>query len=290
MKLLKEAISEFDTSKSVDVKGPMLDPILSYQGGGELPTHKDAASILERYYFQEEEDKGVSVNEDTLAADNNEVDAIPGKEPKATRKDVEDELTKEGEEVADDEEAVSEQEEEEVEAPAEEEPAEVEQEGDTAVVDLENSVIEKLIGEMEEEEGEEEEVETESEDVAEAELGSDIKGDPDKHATGAGTEQAGTGDANKEVPDRKESNTKGVAEDESVVEQEDEAEEKEEEDEEKDLDVEVKKEGALLKSRTRNDYEDALDAGVEEAFQIFKEQIVDEEEEAPEMDSDEVTV
>ncbi|MCK5614847.1 hypothetical protein KAR91_73980, partial [Candidatus Pacearchaeota archaeon] len=74
MNLLKEAISEFDTSKSVDIKGPMLDPILSYNGGGELPTHKDAASILERYYFQENADAGVSVSEDDLAADNNEVD------------------------------------------------------------------------------------------------------------------------------------------------------------------------------------------------------------------------
>ena len=52
-KLLKEAIAEYDTTKTVDVKGPMLDPILSYAGGGELPTHKDAASILERYYFLE---------------------------------------------------------------------------------------------------------------------------------------------------------------------------------------------------------------------------------------------
>ena len=53
VKLLKEAIAEFDTSKTVDMKGPMLDPIMSYDGAGELPTHKDAASILERYYFNE---------------------------------------------------------------------------------------------------------------------------------------------------------------------------------------------------------------------------------------------
>ena len=39
--LLKEAISEFDTSKSVDVKGPMLDPILGYDGGGALQTKKE---------------------------------------------------------------------------------------------------------------------------------------------------------------------------------------------------------------------------------------------------------
>jgi hypothetical protein len=51
--LLKENLSEFDTTKTVDVKGPMLDPILGYEGDGELPTYKDAASVLERYYFGE---------------------------------------------------------------------------------------------------------------------------------------------------------------------------------------------------------------------------------------------
>lgn len=61
--LLKEAISEFDTSKTVDVKGPMLDPILKWDGDGELPVYKDAASILERYYFNETRDEGVEVSE-----------------------------------------------------------------------------------------------------------------------------------------------------------------------------------------------------------------------------------
>ena len=48
MSLLKEAIAEFDTSDNLEVKGPMLDPILSWDGGGEIPVFKDAASILER--------------------------------------------------------------------------------------------------------------------------------------------------------------------------------------------------------------------------------------------------
>ena len=61
MSLLKEAISEFDTSDNLEVKGPMLDPIISWDGGGEIPTYKDAASILERYYFDEEQDHGVNV-------------------------------------------------------------------------------------------------------------------------------------------------------------------------------------------------------------------------------------
>jgi hypothetical protein len=51
--MLKENLAEFDTTQTVDVKGPMLDPILGYEGDGELPTYKDAASVLERYYFGE---------------------------------------------------------------------------------------------------------------------------------------------------------------------------------------------------------------------------------------------
>jgi len=61
--LLKQAISEFDTSKTVEVKGPMLDPILSWDGDGELPVYKDAASILERYYFNEDEEATVNVDD-----------------------------------------------------------------------------------------------------------------------------------------------------------------------------------------------------------------------------------
>ncbi len=59
--ILKEAIAEFDTSKMADVKGPMLEPILSYTGDGNLETHKDAASVLERYYFQEKEPSSVNI-------------------------------------------------------------------------------------------------------------------------------------------------------------------------------------------------------------------------------------
>ena len=59
--LLKQALSEYDTSKTVQVKGPMLDPILSWDGDGEIPVYKDAASILERYYFNEGRDDGVTV-------------------------------------------------------------------------------------------------------------------------------------------------------------------------------------------------------------------------------------
>ena len=51
VELLKEAISEYDT-KSFDYKGPLIAPIISYDGEGELKTQKDATSVLERYYFK----------------------------------------------------------------------------------------------------------------------------------------------------------------------------------------------------------------------------------------------
>lgn len=63
--MLKEnlaELAEFDTTKTVDVKGPMLDPILGYEGDGELPTYKDAASVLERYYFGEKKSEN-EINE-----------------------------------------------------------------------------------------------------------------------------------------------------------------------------------------------------------------------------------
>ena len=71
MELLKESVADrgHDTTKSVDVKGPFLDPILGYDGGGELPTHKDASSILERYYFNQDADKGVDVNTEPIEED-----------------------------------------------------------------------------------------------------------------------------------------------------------------------------------------------------------------------------
>lgn len=84
--LLKEAISEFDTSKTVEVKGPMLDPILSWDGDGELPVYKDAASILERYYFNEDTDDQITVDDLNTESEYNE----DGTEAKtASEKDAE---------------------------------------------------------------------------------------------------------------------------------------------------------------------------------------------------------
>ncbi len=261
MGLLKEAIGDVDTSKSVDVKGPMLDPILSYSGGGELPTHKDAASILERYYFKEDEDTGVSVFEDTLAADDNDVDAIPGKDPKKTRADVEKELAKEADAVeeCDDSEAVEEA--AEVEDDNNDDEAEEVDEG--ATIELENSVIEKLIAEMEDEEDDE---------PAEVEESNRVAGDRGTQ----GEEAMGTNNYDDQVPGRKDITKEAEEGD-------------EEEDEEKDIDSKVSEfdagadagtgGGPLSKAKKGGEDEDE----VEEAFKIFKEEILD-------IDDDEIQV
>ena len=60
IQLLKEAAGDYTTNSSrVDVKGPMLDNIIGYDGKLDgYETNKkasDAASILERYYFKEQE-------------------------------------------------------------------------------------------------------------------------------------------------------------------------------------------------------------------------------------------
>jgi hypothetical protein len=123
--LLKESIlKEFDTSKNVDVKGPMLDAILSYSGSGELPTHQDASSILERYYYGEKMDKGVEIHEAEKIE--NEISEVPKDSIEATKNDIEDEVG--GDETADKRELGGDAIEEDIE--------------------IENTVIEKLIAEM----------------------------------------------------------------------------------------------------------------------------------------------
>jgi len=132
--LLKENLNEFDTTKTVDVKGPMLDPILGYEGDGELPTYKDAASVLERYYFGEERkesevdelseeekpldkkfenDKGDSSGESMKDTEGPEGEEQAGTSkantPTASAKENEKDITKEGDESSDGE-AVSEKE------------------------------------------------------------------------------------------------------------------------------------------------------------------------------------
>jgi hypothetical protein len=115
--LLKENLNEFDTTKTVDVKGPMLDPILGYEGDGELPTYKDAASVLERYYFGEkrseheinemdyENDKGDSSAKEMKHTEGPEGEEQAGtsnaNNPRGSEAEKEKDIAKESEEAVD---------------------------------------------------------------------------------------------------------------------------------------------------------------------------------------------
>jgi len=59
--VLKESLMEADTTKTSDILGPMVEPILGYDGNGELKTHKSASDILQKYYFEGEGNEGESV-------------------------------------------------------------------------------------------------------------------------------------------------------------------------------------------------------------------------------------
>ena len=265
VQLLKEAIAEFDTSDNVEVKGPMLDPILSWRGDGELPTNKDAAGILERYYFNEEEEKpletafendkgdasgeamdhaeGTGTEQAGTSDESSIKGALDDKEEiiakewiQSMTEQLDDDSGEEDENDIADSEAASKveeshlffleqedesketEEEEKAESPAkekkekeekveeslfaeqddaEEADEEADEEGEEVA---ENAIIEKLIGEMEEKDG----VMTYTDD--EPKVGwpdeKEAKG-PMDHAEGSGTEQAGTGDAEGQIPDRK---------------------------------------------------------------------------------------
>lgn len=269
MSLLKEAISEFDTSKNVDVKGPFLDPILGYDGGGELPTHKDAASILERYYFNEENDQGVKVE--------HKDDAMPEVPPKddnaagSLKKDIETA-------VADDE------------TPSRDaaqdtklgEDADVEVDGEdlNEADDIENAVIEKLISEMED---------------LDEDLTEEVKIGDDNPTEPAGMPDE---DLEKTLPDRKDDHEASVkANKVTEAEEAGEAEESDDDDdddddkgeeeggEEKELDVdaEVKKEGLGPDLRSSaHDNPDGTAEELEEAFAIFKEAIEEDDDDGVE--------
>jgi len=159
--LLKESIlKEFDASKIVDVKGPMLDAILSYSGAGELPTHKDASSILERYYYGEKLDKGVEIHESEKVE--NEISEVPKDSIEATKNDIEDEVG--GDETVDKRELGGDAIEEDIE--------------------IENTVIEKLIAEMDDDSEKKDEDEDEDEDKGDE--GKELDVDKKLNETGSG--------------------------------------------------------------------------------------------------------
>jgi len=325
--LLKEAISEFDTSQNVDVKGPMLDPILSYEGDGELPTYKDAASVLERYYFNEKQEAGVEVSEADYENDKGKKSKAgsehtegPGGEEQAGTSDaatIPASKDEKGKDIAK-EGALAEKEWDDKDVPKKKEYTD---ESDDLTEEVENAVIEKLIAEMEEEDDEDDEDDDdddddEKEDVKESDgnPASDFKGVPDaaqeKKAKGpeedtkgaGGTEQAGTGTDAGQVPDRKDRADQMVKP--KNYNEQDEvpagAGDEEGEDEE-DLDVDKKVAEAsgpgavpppALKKNMGGEDEDSgeeLDESLdlEEAFELFKEEIEKDDEDEGEEEEEE---
>jgi hypothetical protein len=202
MSLLKEAIAEFDTSDTVEVKGPMLDPILSWDGDGELPVYKDAASILERYYFNEDAEEQVhTLDEAEYENDNGKPANGPSmKHTKGagTEQAGTDEkgMDKGEEEIAKEAEELSEEEWDDKDVPEA-------NEYNNEDVEMENTIIEKLIAEMEED-LDEADVMSYTGDGPKETMPKEKKAKgPEEDAEGAGTEQAGTGTDAGQVPDRK---------------------------------------------------------------------------------------
>ena len=349
---LKQSISEWDTSKTVDVKGPMLDAIISYKGDGELPIYKDAASILERYYFNENEDKPLDYDpmdgtsdlgtdemehaegtgttqagtsdEKTIAGMKDEHEEEIAKEmrtifeqndrkaPKSVKEDLDMDLAKEtvalwfseqekehdeDKETPADEAAESKETQDKEDKEGSEKDLDVDEEMDSKKVteSMENAIIEKLIDEMESmtytgagvKPGMEAKDEKESKD-------------PEEHVLGAGTEQAGTGDSEGQIPDRKDlademvDAKKYTDEWLSLIEQElenedegkegEKEEEKEEKKEEKKEDEESKKkdvtkEGfpAPIKVSKARSGDAPYGTDIEESFRLFEKEMTEDE-------------
>jgi len=57
--VLKESLQEADTTKTSDILGPMVEPILGYNGKGELRTHKNVSDILNKYYYEADNNEGL---------------------------------------------------------------------------------------------------------------------------------------------------------------------------------------------------------------------------------------
>jgi hypothetical protein len=264
--LLKEAINgstDGDTTDTVDLKGPFVDGIVSYKGGGELPTHKDASGILERYYFNEDNDDGITIEVDTPPAESNDIDEVPDEDIEKTKEEIE--------------KAVQEQEETPKKATKDLEDAE-EEEDVSEATEIENSIIEKLVAEMEEE-GDE------GAGTKAAGTGDDEKAIPDREDDGEGS-----GVTEKEVNKLKEQADKEEDEDEDEDEEEEVNKLKEQADKEEDEDEEEEEE---------LDVDKELEGEVEESFKIFSEQIdededededEEEEEEPVEIDSEKIQV
>jgi len=72
--VLKESLSEADVTKTSDILGPMVEPILGYDGDGDLVTHKNASDILKKYYFENDSEGLVTLDDKTKTVTDGEQD------------------------------------------------------------------------------------------------------------------------------------------------------------------------------------------------------------------------
>lgn len=81
--ILKENLQEADVTKTSDVLGPMVEPILGYGGDGELKTHQNVSDILKKYYFESDNDGMVNVDDAEYVSDGEkdqkDIDKVKGK-------------------------------------------------------------------------------------------------------------------------------------------------------------------------------------------------------------------
>lgn len=142
--LLKEALSEYDT-KQFTYKGPLTEPIISYDGDGEMETNQNISDLLDKYYLKEKDDARDYVDllsEDTEEQEPDRNEIVDGEEPDDiddTLGDFEDEVLGDGAEgEAFDPDDVNE--------------------------GLEKTIIERIIREMEDEVGPEKAIEPEEDE------------------------------------------------------------------------------------------------------------------------------
>ena len=285
VELLKEAISEYDT-KSFDYKGPLLDPIISFDGEGELKTQKDATSVLERYYFKEKnedtrlfvEDVQEEEPEENIIETGEEADKID-----KTMEDLEEEILGDGdvgdtfeeadESLADDIIPDKDKKDDLGGLGGNDATEEADKDGEREVSEsIEQAVIEKLINEMEEV-AEADEGVAEGEEVVE---GDDISEELELEMAMLEAEESAVVEGEDVSEDLELEMAMLEAEEAASAGEETKDEEPDEEPEvKKDLDVDaaVKKESYGLGPINQN-------TAIEEAFRLFKEQIESEEAES----------
>ena len=162
--VLKKALTESSNSDGASVRGPMLSNVIDYTGDGEYETSKElnAATILERFYFQDDSSYLIE-NVD------NEIDEVPPTSDGITdeiKDQIEKELTEAEDDASDDDteqkagfndelkEAEEDEDHEEPDADDEGGESDNDEDDKEKVSEsslIENAVIRKLIQEMEDE-------------------------------------------------------------------------------------------------------------------------------------------